>query len=293
MEGVRFRHTAQFVRWRPDRDPRSCTYRAARRAGQLTTWPTSWAAAGRAGLPMAERWDTGRRELVRRAAIGAAITGGSVTALGALSSVSAAAYFARRVLTPDRQRPDDTEIREVSEHSVTLGLTAETVVPGRYGLWLDDGSRPLPGGGRPPRRRGRRGWSVGSCSVSTTATSPLGSRAGTSTTSALAPSSRSACPLATSRCSPSSGPMPAWVIEAEPRTTRWAILVHGRGARREERSACGETVAGQRDQRPDPLLPQRRRRAERAPTAATTWGCRSGATSRTRPCMPCSREPAS
>ena len=26
MEGDRFRHTAQFVRWRPDRDPKSCTY---------------------------------------------------------------------------------------------------------------------------------------------------------------------------------------------------------------------------------------------------------------------------
>jgi ATP-dependent DNA ligase len=26
MEGDRFRHTAQFLRWRPDRDPRSCTY---------------------------------------------------------------------------------------------------------------------------------------------------------------------------------------------------------------------------------------------------------------------------
>ena len=26
MEGERFRHTAQFVRWRPDRDPDSCTY---------------------------------------------------------------------------------------------------------------------------------------------------------------------------------------------------------------------------------------------------------------------------
>jgi ATP-dependent DNA ligase len=26
MEGERFRHTAQFDRWRPDRDPRSCTY---------------------------------------------------------------------------------------------------------------------------------------------------------------------------------------------------------------------------------------------------------------------------
>ncbi|GAB3444984.1 ATP-dependent DNA ligase [Actinophytocola sediminis] len=26
MEGARFRHTAQFARWRPDRDPHSCTY---------------------------------------------------------------------------------------------------------------------------------------------------------------------------------------------------------------------------------------------------------------------------
>ncbi len=26
LEGPRFRHTTQFVRWRPDRDPRSCTY---------------------------------------------------------------------------------------------------------------------------------------------------------------------------------------------------------------------------------------------------------------------------
>jgi len=26
MEGPRFRHTVQFERWRPDRDPRSCTF---------------------------------------------------------------------------------------------------------------------------------------------------------------------------------------------------------------------------------------------------------------------------
>jgi ATP-dependent DNA ligase len=26
MEGDRFRHTARFRRWRPDRDPSSCTY---------------------------------------------------------------------------------------------------------------------------------------------------------------------------------------------------------------------------------------------------------------------------
>jgi ATP-dependent DNA ligase len=32
MEGERFRHTAQFVRWRPDRDPHSCTYEQLDRA---------------------------------------------------------------------------------------------------------------------------------------------------------------------------------------------------------------------------------------------------------------------
>lgn len=26
MEGERLRHAARFLRWRPDRDPRSCTY---------------------------------------------------------------------------------------------------------------------------------------------------------------------------------------------------------------------------------------------------------------------------
>ena len=26
MEGPRLRHTAQFARWRPDRDPASCTF---------------------------------------------------------------------------------------------------------------------------------------------------------------------------------------------------------------------------------------------------------------------------
>ena len=35
MEGRRFRHTAQFSRWRPDRDPRSCTYDATRTTAHL------------------------------------------------------------------------------------------------------------------------------------------------------------------------------------------------------------------------------------------------------------------
>jgi len=34
MEGTRFRHTAQFERWRPDRTPESCTF------GQLDQPPS-------------------------------------------------------------------------------------------------------------------------------------------------------------------------------------------------------------------------------------------------------------
>ncbi len=35
MEGTRFRHTTQFVRWRPDREPRSCTYTQLERPVQF------------------------------------------------------------------------------------------------------------------------------------------------------------------------------------------------------------------------------------------------------------------
>jgi len=36
LEGERFRHTTQFVRWRPDRDPRSCTYEQFERSLPVT-----------------------------------------------------------------------------------------------------------------------------------------------------------------------------------------------------------------------------------------------------------------
>ncbi|GIM90487.1 ATP-dependent DNA ligase [Paractinoplanes toevensis] len=35
MEGVRFRHTAQFERWRPDREPHTCTYEQLERPVQF------------------------------------------------------------------------------------------------------------------------------------------------------------------------------------------------------------------------------------------------------------------
>ena len=48
MEGRRFRHTAQFRRWRPDRDPRSCTYEQLERP---VGFELSDILAGGSGIP--------------------------------------------------------------------------------------------------------------------------------------------------------------------------------------------------------------------------------------------------
>lgn len=68
-----------------------------------------------------------------------AAAGVATAALSGAGSVGAATYFARRVLTPDRLKPDDVQILAVADDSVTLGLTVETRQPGRYGLWFDGG----------------------------------------------------------------------------------------------------------------------------------------------------------
>lgn len=175
----------------------------------------------------------GRRAVARRAALGAVAAGGSVAALGALSSISAATYFARRVLTPDRLRPDDTPILAVGDDSLTLGVTPETVVPGRYGLWLDD--------------------AAGHCRVGDIL--ELDEQAGRVRRELLAvdyghlapgfarwnqyyfgapPDQSLGLPTEHVEVQTELGAMPAWVVEAEQPSTRWAVLVHGRGARREE-----------------------------------------------------------
>ena len=194
------------------------------------------------------------REAVRRAAVGAATTAGWVTALGAVSSVSAAAYFARRVLTPDRERPDDTEVLAVDDHTVTLGITADTVVPGRYGLWLDgtDGHCRLGDVVELDEERGRVTREL------------LGVDFGHLTPGFArwnqyyygSPPDRSlGLPTQHVEVLAELGPMPAWLVEAEQPTDRWAILVHGRGARREE---CLRGITPLRDSGINVLVPSYR-----------------------------------
>jgi uncharacterized protein len=76
---------------------------------------------------------------VPKSLIAAGAAGLSALALSAAGAVSAAAYFARKVVTPDLLKPEDAQILGVQSESVTLGLTVETEQPGRYGLWFDGG----------------------------------------------------------------------------------------------------------------------------------------------------------
>ncbi|MDT0214942.1 alpha/beta fold hydrolase [Rothia sp. ARF10] len=171
---------------------------------------------------------------LRRAAVAAAAVGATTTIASAAGSLAAAAYFARRVLTPERQRPDDTEILEVRDGRVLLSATDETVVPGRYGLWLDGGD----GHAR-----------IGDITATDAAAGTVEREVHGTDHGELRPGGarfdgyywagtpEQALGLRTEPVDfPGElGRMPAWLVPSpEGRGTRWAVCVHGRGAPRQE-----------------------------------------------------------
>ncbi len=74
------------------------------------------------------------RRLAQASGIAAAAVGVAAAGAGALAT-----YFTRRVVTPDHVKPDDVQVVDVdldaTPPTVTLLRTDETVVEGRYGLW--------------------------------------------------------------------------------------------------------------------------------------------------------------
>lgn len=176
------------------------------------------------------------------ALLGAGVGLGVVSAVAASSS-ALAAYFARRIVTPERVRVEDQEILAVqgtgSDRRVILKATPETTVDGEYSLFFDGGSGHVrlgrledyvPGEGtvtRPVIReysgdlaravKGR--WS----GVVFGSPADLG------------------CRFEEVAIETELGPAPAWLVRApelgpraKERSTTWAIMVHGRGATRLE-----------------------------------------------------------
>ena len=145
------------------------------------------------------------------AALGAAVVGGSLAVGGALSSVGAAAYFARKALTPDRQRPDDTQILAVDErvgdprpHRRDRRAGPVRAVAGRL-------HRVTSGSARSWTSTRSGAACVVRSSASTSGTWRPASHGGTSTTSPDRRTGRCGCRPSMSTCTTELGTMPAWV----------------------------------------------------------------------------------
>ncbi len=158
----------------------------------------------------------------------------AVAAVSAAGAVGAATYLARRVLKPDLNKPDDAQILAVEDDSLTLQLTSESRQPGRYGLWLDGGQGHARVGavievdeGSRSVRRVLEGIDAGELRVGPARWNQY----------YFAGNPKEALGLMSRDVGISAeiGMLAAWEVPpADGSTDRWAILVHGRGARRDE-----------------------------------------------------------
>lgn len=179
---------------------------------------------------------TGNRAALVRAAVRGAAVGGSAALLAGAATSSAAAYFARRVVTPDRHKPDDVRVLSVGAGTVTLRADAETVAPGRYGLWLHGGEG-----------HARLGEVLEHDAEAQTVTRRLvqvdwgrmsvGSARWNQYYFAGSPSSSLRISHQDVVVRADAGALPTWFVPPSPQVDTsdvWAVLVHGRGASREE-----------------------------------------------------------
>ncbi|EWT01918.1 hypothetical protein N865_12810 [Intrasporangium oryzae NRRL B-24470] len=172
-----------------------------------------------------------RNPLTRPVLVAGAAGGGSLVGAAA-GTVAAAAWFARRILTPDALLPDDVEILRHDSDTVTFAVTADTVEPGRYGVWLDGGAGHL-----------RVGEIVEQDDASVTR-SLLGVDRGALRDGPARwnqyywwdrPSISLGIPDEDVSVVSDVGPLPGWVVRPDGGSSGdWAVLVHGRGARKEE-----------------------------------------------------------
>jgi pimeloyl-ACP methyl ester carboxylesterase len=176
--------------------------------------------------------------------LGGVVAGGSAAALLAAGSSALALYFARRVLTPARARVADQEVLAVIRPSgglqVILAATPETTQDGVYSLFFDGGNgharigrivsyspaertvlRDVEAVYQGKLETARRGWWGG-------AVYPDPSAVGLASEDVA--------------IEVEGGTAPAWLIPAEPDAETWAVLVHGRGATRQESLRAARTV---------------------------------------------------
>lgn len=174
---------------------------------------------------------TRARKGFKVAAVATATTAG---VLGAAAG-GVAAYFTRRVVTPDHVKPDDVWVVDVDVSAepptVTLQATPETVAPGRYGLWFD--------GRAGHARLGEVVQADDELVVRRLEQVDHGTlRSGPARWNGYyysgPPASSLGLPHEDVEVETELGPMSAWYLRGGQTAGTWALLVHGRGATREE-----------------------------------------------------------
>jgi pimeloyl-ACP methyl ester carboxylesterase len=169
-------------------------------------------------------------------ALGGIVAGSGLAGLLGAGSSALALYFARRVITPVRVRDENQEvlavIREGRGMQIILAATEDATVDGVYGLFFDGGSGHARIGRilsySPAERTVLREVEAVYSGDLTTA------RRGWWSGVAYPDPAAVGLPVEDVLIDAEVGAAPAWLIRAEPATDIWAIMVHGRGATRQE-----------------------------------------------------------
>ncbi|WP_374199801.1 alpha/beta hydrolase family protein [Arthrobacter sp. SO5] len=169
-------------------------------------------------------------------AVGGIIGGSAAAGLLAAGSSALALYFARRVITPARARDEDQEvlavIRDGHGLQVILAATDDATVEGTYGFFFDGGRGHARIGQiisySPAERTVQREVEAVYSGDLTTA------RRGYWSGVAHPDPASIGLPYEEVQIEADGGNAPAWLVRAGPEADIWAIMIHGRGASRQE-----------------------------------------------------------
>jgi len=195
-----------------------------------------------------------RAAAVTRAVARSAVVGGAVGLAASAAASALATHFARRVVTPERVRPDDVHVLAVEADRVVLAADDLSTAPGRYGLWTDGGAvhsrlGDVVGVEVPVRRGGRRAVVRRLLGTDAGVLRPGPGRL-SGWFHAGDPGSALGLPFDDVVVGSPVGELPAWLVHPAPGSGEqdddgaaarsgeqgrvWAVLVHGRGGTREE-----------------------------------------------------------
>ncbi|NYE94086.1 pimeloyl-ACP methyl ester carboxylesterase [Psychromicrobium silvestre] len=169
-------------------------------------------------------------------ALGAA-AGAGAASIAAAGSSALAGYFARKVVTPEKEQPEDLPIlavlREGEELHIVFPATEETIVDGLYGLTFDEGR----GNARIGAIRSYvpREGTVSRVVEEVVSGDLQHAIRGKWTGAVFQSPAEIGLAAEDVVINLPVGPAPAWLIRpAQQSLSSWAIMVHGRGARRTE-----------------------------------------------------------